>query len=304
MNDNKESNSFNNDIQIRINICFSKILFKKITDLSNSKDLQSNQIYYLFCLDNEILNKYYSSFSDFYDFDFTILQFYSLIRNKNCDLILKEKFLAFIKNFTFIESINIFSLRALSQEKTFQKIISKCDIITENEIYLLYDIIISLLNNLIKYNSYQNYTENLIIEIINNIFKYTNELLSFSKKNKDKKLYEILNQLGKLINYIFEEFSTENNNNDKKINKSNQRINNNLIKNINKYLENKYNPNNLNNNNQDLISFIQSHRNLNIKENKSKKIDYMDNNIIIDNYINNPQQYPFPIEQYMNKLCE
>ena len=29
----------------------------------------------------------------------------------------------------------------------------------------------------------------------------------------------------------------------------------------------------------------------------------MDNNMLINNYLNNPQQYPFPIEQYMNELC-
>ena len=297
---NKENASLKNDAQMRINCCFSKLFFKKITDLSNIKNLESNQIYYLFCLDNEILNKYYSSFSDFFDFDYTILQFYSLIRNKNCDLELKIKFLEFLKNFIFIENINIFCLRSLSQEKTFQILISKYDKITDKEISLLNNIVISLFNNLINYNSYQNYTENVIIDIINNIFSYTNELLNLTEKNKN--LNEIFNCLGGLFNFILEKFSTEKNIG-KEAFKPNEKINSNLIKNINKFLENKINANNPNNN-QELIKFIQSHRNINNNENNSKIMNYMDNNILIDNYLNNPQIYPFPIEQYIIKLCE
>ena len=156
-NNNQTSNSTNNDIQTRINACFSKLFFNHITNYSNMKNI-TNQIYYIFCLDNEIFNRYYSSFSDFYDFDYTILQFYSLIRNQNCKLEFKEKFLVFLKNFSFIESVNIFSLRILSEEKTFQKLFSKNYNHSQYEIILLNDIIILLFDNLLKYNSYKDYT--------------------------------------------------------------------------------------------------------------------------------------------------
>ena len=296
-NNNQISNSTNNDIQTRINACFSKIFFNHISNFSNMKNI-TIQIYFIFCLDNEIFTKYYNSFSDFYDFDYTILQFYSLIRNQNCKLEFKEKFLHFLKKFSFIESVNVFSLRILSEEKTFQKLFSKNYKHSQNEIILLHDIIISLFNNLLKYNSYKDYTENIIKNIINNLLAFTNELLLLSK-NDDEKLIDELNQLGKLINYIFEQFSTENNN-QKKDSKS---INSNLIKNINKELEDKYKSNNINNNNQELVKFIQAQGNIS-KENKQKRFDFMDNNLMIDNYVNNPNLYPFPIENYMNKFNE
>ena len=33
-------------------------------------------------------------------------------------------------------------------------------------------------------------------------------------------------------------------------------------------------------------------------------MDLIDNNELIDNYLNNPEGYPFPIEQFMNKYNE
>ena len=214
VNNNQAMNSTNKDIQMRINTCFSKFFFKEITDLTNKKSIELNQIFFIFCLDNEIFNKYYSSFSDFYDFDYISLEFYSLVRNKNCILDFKEKFLEFLKNFNFIENINVFSLRILSQEKTFEKLISKCDNHSDKSISILYDIIILLLNNLLKYNSFQNYTEKTIINILNNICLYINELISLSKNNNkiSEILFKELYYLGKIINLIlYEHLSSDSN---------------------------------------------------------------------------------------------
>ena len=302
---NQVSNQNNKDIQMKINISFSKSFFKFITDLSNIKNLELNQIYFLFCLDNEIFNKYYGSFNDFYDFDYTIIQFYSLIRNKNCKIEFKEKFLDFIKNFIHIESVNSFTLRILSEEKTFNKLINKNVNHSEKEILLFNDIIILLFNNLLQYNSYKVYTEKIILNIINNIFAFTSDLLSLIK-NDDEKIFNELNHLGKLINFIYEQFSTENNNlnNNQKEAKLNKKINSNLIKNINKELD-KYKTGIVEENtkNQELIKFINSGGNI-FKENKQKRINFMDINSIIDNYVNNPEEYPFPIEEFMKKYCD
>ena len=79
---------------------------------------------------------------------------------------------------------------------------------------LLCDIIQHLLKILLRYNSYQNYTENCIHDILKNIFRYTKNLLILSKedKNSKEKIKVELNYLIKLINYVFETFSTEKNN--------------------------------------------------------------------------------------------
>ena len=294
------NSSINNNDQMRINVSFSKYFFKFITDLSNIKNLEINQIYYLFCLDNEIFNKYYNSFCDFYDIDYTIIQLYSLIRNKSCKLEFKEKFLEFIKYFIFDESINVFSLRIFSEEKTFNKLIAKCELHSEREILLLNDIIISLFENLLQYNSYKVYTEKIILNIINNIFSFTTELLSLVK-NDDEKILNELNNIGKLIKYIYEKFTTENNNDsNQKETKLNKRINSNLIKNINKELD-KYKINQ--ENNKELSNFIKAEGIL-IKEDKQKRINLMNIDLLINNYVNNPEEYPFPIEEYMQKYCQ
>ena len=297
---NQISNSnINNNDQMRINVSFSKYFFKFITDLSNIKNLEINQIYYLFCLDNEIFNKYYNSFCDFYDIDYTIIQLYSLIRNKSCKLEFKEKFLEFIKYFIFDESINVFSLRIFSEEKTFNKLIAKCELHSEREILLLNDIIISLFDNLLQYNSFKVYTEKIILNIINNIFSFTTELLSLVK-NDDEKILNELNNIGKLIKYIYEKFTTENNNDsNQKETKLNKRINSNLIKNINKELD-KYKINQ--ENNKELSNFIKAEGIL-IKEDKQKRINLMNIDLLINNYVNNSEEYPFPIEEYMQKYC-
>ena len=187
---NESASSTSKDVQMRINTCFSKIFFEEITDLTKKKGLESNQVFFIFCLDNEIFNNYYSSFCTFYDFDYILLEFYSLVRNKKCILDFKEKFLEFLKNFYFIENINIFTLRLLSNEKSFEKLITKSDSHSKKIVSVVYDIIILLLDNLLKYNSYQNYTENVIIKILKNSFLYLDELFSLSQK--DNTLSELL----------------------------------------------------------------------------------------------------------------
>jgi hypothetical protein len=305
-NFNSKNNNDQKDVNLKINSCFSNIFFKQIIDLS-SKTLELNKIYFLFCLDNEIINKYYSSFNEFLDFDYITLEFYSLVRNKNCILEIKHKFLKFLESFNFIESILIFTIRILSNEKTFQKLISKCDNHSEKTASLLNDIIVSLLNNLLKYNSYQSYTENLILNIINNIFAYASEILHISKNDKklSEEMKKELNYLVDIINYIFKTFSTDNNINiekqDKNINKSNEKVNENLIKKINKVLEKRTNDKNITNNDKELLNFIKSQGNITDNKNKIDKL-LMDNDLMISSYIDNPKQYPFPIEQYISKL--
>ena len=296
LNANKNDNN-------KLNACFSRKFFNLIIDLS-SKSLDLNKLYFLFCLDNEVINNYYSSFSDFFDFDYITLEFYSLVRNKNCPLEFKEKFLEFLKNFNFIEGVHVFSLRIFSNVKTFEKLISKCDNHSEITTSLLNDIVILLINNLLKYNSYQNYTENIILNIINNIFAYTSELLFMSKNNKNlsEKINKELKYLWKSIKYIFENFSTENSSvlkQEKNI-KTNERTNINLLKNVNKVLENRFNCNNLNNNDKELLNFVKLKGNIDEQNNKQKI--YMDKDLIISNYVNNPKQYPYPVEIYISKI--
>ena len=300
-----ESNIMNKDNQMRINSCFSYLFFKRMTDLGDIKNLESYQIYYLFCLDNEIFYKYYSSFNEFYNLDLTLLQIYSLVRNKNCIFEIKEKFLDFLQKFIFIKSIYVFSLRIFSEVKTFEKLISKSDIHSEKEISILCDIITSIFENLVQYNSYQNYTEDVTINLINNIFSFTDKLLNLKKDENEDSIEIISNELkylGNLINYIIEEFSTDNKNQLNK-NKISKGINNNLIKNINKFLGNKITYD-INKNNGELFNFLKSQKNLIKNENKEKRMDLIDNNELIDNYLNNPEGYPFPIEQFMNKYNE
>jgi len=212
---NESASSTSKDVQMRINTCFSKIFFEEITDLTNKKGLECNQVFFIFCLDNEIFNNYYSSFCTFYDFDYILLEFYSLARNKKCILDLKEKFLEFLKNFYFIENINIFALRLLSNEKSFEKLITKSNSHSKKILSVVYDITILLLGNLLKYNSYQNYTENVIINILKNSFLYLDELFSLSQKDNtlSELLFKEIYYLGKMINYILYDYISSKNNN-------------------------------------------------------------------------------------------
>lgn len=222
-NENKNTasaSSTSKDVQMRINTCFSKIFFEEISDLTNKKGLETNQVFFIFCLDNEIFNNYYSSFCPFYDFDYILIEFYSLVRNKKCILDFKEKFLEFLKNFHFIENVNIFALRLLSNEKSFTKLITKNGSHSKKILSVVYDIIIKLIGNLLKYNSYRNYTENTIINMLKNVVLFINEL--FSSSQKDNTLSELLFKeiyyLGKMINYILHEYiSSKNNNNNNKL---------------------------------------------------------------------------------------
>ena len=270
-----------------------------------------NQPYYLFCLDQDIFYSYYNSSCDFYDFDYIILEFYSLIRNSYCRLEYKEKFFDFLKKFNFIENIPLFNLRTFSEEITFDKLISSNkENHSEKMTSILCDIIIYLLNNLLKYNSYQNYTENTIENIISNIFRYTKNLLLLLKENReDKEKIKIeLNYLVKLINYIFEIFSTENNNfTNKQLPKNSEfAINLKLIKNINENIDKKYNPKNPKCNtieNKTLFEFIILQENLENKRNKNIKdmYKYIEEDVFIDDYNKNPEKFPFPLEQFLDK---
>jgi hypothetical protein len=309
---NKLNNNENtNDFALKINSSFSKIFFDFITDLSKKENLESNQPYYLFCLDNDIFFTYYNSLCDFYDFDYAILELYSLIRNEDCNLELKEKFLEFLNKFNFVENILVFNLRIFSEDITFDKIIStQKNNHSEKMTSFLCDIIQYLLKNLLRYNSYQNYTENCIHDILKNIFRYTKNLLILSKedKNSKEKIKIELNYLIKLINYVFEIFSTEKNNfTDKALPKKSEfGVNDKLIKNINEVIEKNYNPKNAelnNNDNKDLFLLIQSQKNLNDKNVKdlNEIYKFIEDDVLISNYNNNPRKYPFPIEQFMDK---
>ena len=210
-----------------------------------------------------------------------------------------------------MENVLVFNLRIFSEEITFNKLISKQNNNhSEKMVSLLCDINQYLLNNLLKYNSYQNYTENCIHKIINNIFSYTKNLLLLSKedKNSKEKIKAELNYLIKFINYIFERFSTEKNNfTDKPLPKKSEfGVNDKLIKNINEIIDKNYNPKNAelnNNDNKDLFQLIQSQENLNNKEVKDLNDIYkfIEDDILITNYNNNPRKFPFPIEQFMDK---
>ena len=311
-NKNKLNNNENsNDFELKTKSSFSKLFFDFITDLTKKENLEINQPYYLFCLDNDIFYTYYNSLCDFYDFDYAIFELYSLIRIGDCAIELKEKFLEFLNKFNFVENVLVFNLRIFSEEITFNKLISKQNNNhSEKMVSLLCDINQYLLNNLLKYNSYQNYTENCIHKIINNIFSYTKNLLLLSKedKNSKEKIKAELNYLIKFINYIFERFSTEKNNfTDKPLPKKSEfGVNDKLIKNINEIIDKNYNPKNAelnNNDNKDLFQLIQSQENLNNKEVKDLNDIYkfIEDDILITNYNNNPRKFPFPIEQFMDK---
>ena len=308
--ENNNKSKPNNDNALNINSTFSKIFFDFITDLSKKENLEKNQTYYLFCLDNDIFYNFYNSLCDFYDYDYAILEFYSLIRDKNCPLEYKEKFFDFLKKLNFEVSVLIFNLRIFSEQITFEKMISEQNgNHSEKMTLLLCDIINYLINNLLKYNSYQNYAENVINNIINNIFRYTKNLLILSKEDKKAKerIKIELNYLIKLINYIFELFSTDKNNftNNSSPKKTDFATNTKLIKNINEIINKNYNLKNPEciSNNKALFEFIQSEYNLNNKKIKNL-IDvykFIEEDTLISNYINEPKKFPFPLKQFMDK---
>ena len=313
-NNSPEEKSINklDDITLKINSTFSKIFFDFISDLSKKENLELNQPYYLFCLDNDIYFSYYNSFCDFYDYEIAILEFYSLIRNKCCNLIYKEKFFKFLKDFYFEENVLIYNIRVFSEDITFDKMIS-----TQNEnhsermTFMLCDIIKLILVNLLKYNSYQTYAENCVQNIINNVFKYTKDLLILSNKDKNtkEKIKPELNYLKNIINYIFEIFSTEGNNftNKQLPKKSDLAVNIKLIKNINKIIDEKYNPKNPKIKdkveNKDLFDFLKSQEDSDNNKNKSFKdlYKFIEDEAIISDYEKNPRKYPFPIDKLLDK---
>ena len=177
--------------------------------------------------------------------------------------------------------------------------------------FLLCDIVKFILVNLLKYNSYQTYAENCVQNIITNVFKYTKDLLILSNKDKNtkEKIKPELNYLKNIINYIFEIFSTEGNNftNKQLPKKSDLAVNIKLIKNINKIIDEKYNPKNPKIKdkveNKDLFDFLKSQEDSDNNKNKSFKdlYKFIEDEVIISDYENNPRKYPFPIDKLLDK---
>ena len=166
-------NSLFNQNLNQVSACFFiSILLNNIFSMN---ELEKNQPIFCYLCDNCFFTNTFFEFPELLNFDYILIEYYSLIRIRNNDF--KTNVLTFLLKFLINMDVNIFSLRLFSNYKTFRIIIRDC---SEEELKTLFDIINNLLDNLISYNSYQIETQEICENIISNIQNY---LLDNLKEN-------------------------------------------------------------------------------------------------------------------------
>ena len=190
-----ELQGYNENQKSMINSFFTKMFLDEISQKNYpTKSFENNQIIFLFLLDTSLLDKYFSSFGYFINIDYTFIQLYSILRNKNLSIALNEKVINFIKKYNNLDNLRFFIMGMVNNEKIFNSFFKQKNI-SESYNNNLYDIIKYVINKLFL-NLKEN--ENIIQKFLNvfiKIIDYINNLYKISKNSAYLELY----LLGKII---------------------------------------------------------------------------------------------------------
>ena len=189
----------------KINSFFSKIFVNEIFE-NNSPLLlfNDNQIFFLFLLDSNILSNYLKIFGNLFNFDYLLIQLYSIIRKKECPKEYNEKFSQFIKEYLDIDNVFSFITKIISNNKTLIHLL-KLENISSNYIKDLFEIMESIIKNLLTHNNIS-----IVCKILNELVSYlsyiTNKAnLNEMNDNKSEKI-TLLNEeiflVGKLLDLV------------------------------------------------------------------------------------------------------
>ncbi len=209
----------------------SFFIIKFFNNIFNLKEFEENQNLFIYLLDNNIFIKHDKNvLNHFINFEYSIIEFYSIIREKNGQKF-KINFLEFLNEYKKNLNVHLYLLRILSNKITFDVFFLNNNI---NENDLMINLIMELIYNLITYNSYQNETFEILINIFNNIETL---LINLTKENKFL-VNNLIHYYAKLLNTIFNAMFVKKNNSKLKI-----EINQKLKTKLTEKLKNKFFPN-------------------------------------------------------------
>ena len=189
----------------KINSFFSQIFANEIFENNSPLLLFSdNQIFFLCLLDIDILSNYLKIFGNLFNFDYLLIQLYSIIRKKECPKEYNEKFIQFIKEYLDIDNVFSFITKIISNNKTFIHL-CKIENISSDYIKNLFEIVESITENLLIHNNID-----IISKILNELISYlsyiTNKTnLNEITDNKNEKIGLINEQIllvGKILNLV------------------------------------------------------------------------------------------------------
>ena len=196
----------------KINSFFSKIFANEIFE-SNSPLLlfNDNQIFFLCLLDTNILSNYLKIFGNLFNFDYLLIQLYSIIRKKECPKEYNEKFVRFIKEYLDIDNVFSFITKIISNNKTFVHLF-KLENSSLNYIKDLFEIIESIIKDLLAHNNLD-----IISKILNELVSYlsfiTNKVNLIEIKDKKTDKIDLINEeillIGKLLNLVIKNILTK-----------------------------------------------------------------------------------------------
>ena len=204
-NEDKLMTEYNESQKAMINSFFSKMFLNEIFEKNTSlKNIEQNQIIFLFLLDNSLLDKYFNFFGYFINIDYTIIQIYSFIRSNSLPVKLNEKIINFISKRISLDNFRNIIIGILNNSKIFNSFF-KSKNISKNYIYNLYDIMKFIINNIINTNEYKNINEKLtnilqqIIDHINSLYKINQNFANLELYLFGKILCEIITKLNQKL---------------------------------------------------------------------------------------------------------
>ena len=203
--EDKLMTEYNESQKAMINSFFSKMFLNEIFEKNTSlKNIEQNQIIFLFLLDNSLLEIYFNFFGYFINIDYTIIQIYSFIRSNSLPVKLNEKIINFISKRISLDNFRNIITGIINNSKIFNSFF-KSKNISKNYIYNLYDIMKFIINNIINTNEYKNINEKLtnilqqIIDHINSLYKINQNFANLELYLFGKILCEIITKLNQKL---------------------------------------------------------------------------------------------------------
>ena len=233
---------YDDNKKILINSFFTKIFIDKIFEKNNPLiSYENNQIIFLFLLDNSILNKLIDLFGYLVNIDYTLVQLYSIIRNKNASEELNDKYIHFIHKYIDIDNFGNYIVRTLKNKKTFNNLF-KCKNINIKYIFVLFNIIENVINNLANNINENNYSiqGGNIIYIFNEILDHINNFSSVNYNFANTELYLCGKIIRTLIKNLIKKKAILQNNKNENPNASEENNNSNVINQINTIINQLY----------------------------------------------------------------
>lgn len=191
-----------------INSFFSKIFTDEIYERNEpSKNLEKNQIIFIFLLDNSLMEKLFESFYYFVNINYSMIQLYSIQRYKNLPVEFNVKYIDFInKNIGYVGN---HVLKILSNKKTFN-LLFKTQNINNKYMFILFNIIENIMTNLTNNSKNENDNLQLLKNSLNLIIDYLESFYSI-EQNLSNLVFYIFGKLIKTLLKILNEKSKQEN---------------------------------------------------------------------------------------------